>query len=473
MSSLNPLIDALKKSEADELRLVTGERIHVLRRGKRHEIGREPVLMTAIHQLAVELLGVDGAIVAQEVATSRPVTKDGDDYEVTVAPSSNGLTIVVRAERPPPSSTVPSSMPDVLPTPNPPLLSREPPPMREPLAAVRALPRSPSMRSPNVPSAAPPSSPDVPPSLLPAGVLGSTAAPVSFDDLLRDMVSRGASDLLLAAGTVPVYRVQGELQPARERPPLGAGEVLALLRPVAPERVLSAFEARRDADFGHALAPLGRFRVNLFVDHRGTCAQIRHVPQEVPSLDRLGMPPAVAELCRVARGLVFVTGAAGAGTTTAAAAMIDHVQRTRAAHVLTLEQPIEYVHGGGRGVVNQREVGAHTASFEAGLAAALRESPDVVFVSEVREAAVLRLAVEAAETGALVIATVRAATPVSAIDRVAALLPRDERLALRASLAGVLVGVVSLTLVKKAGGGQAVATEVATGAAAQALAIGS
>ena len=278
-------------------------------------------------------------------------------------------------------------------------------------------------------------------------------------DLLAFSVKRGASDLHLSAGVVPMLRIDGDMQPC-DLPVLGMERVRELVHSIMTDQQRSAFEAQHEADFACAVPGLGRFRVNAFEQQRGAGAVFRRIAQEVPSLESLGLGAVFRQLCDAPQGLILVTGATGSGKTTTLAAMIDHLNSTRQRHILTLEDPIEFIHAPRQCLVNQREVHCHTHSFAAALRAAMREDPDVIMLGEMRDLESIRLALTAAETGHLVLATLHTSSAAKTIDRLVDVFPGDEKAMVRAMLSESLQGVVCQTLVKKAGGGRVAAHEI-------------
>jgi len=282
----------------------------------------------------------------------------------------------------------------------------------------------------------------------------------ALERLLAAMVTEGASDLHLAGGQRPRWRIDGELREIQDAPVLGPESVLELLGPLMPERNRQEFLATNDTDFAHQLPGVARFRVNVFRDTGGVGAVFRQIPITILSLEQLAMPPVVAQLCALPKGLVLVTGPTGSGKSTTLAAMVDLINRTRGEHVVTLEDPVEFVHASHRSLVNQREVGAHTKSFARALRAVLREDPDIVLVGEMRDLETVSLALETANTGHLVLATLHTATAVSTIDRIVGLFPPEEQNRIRAVLADVLMGVVSQNLLRRLGGGRVAALEL-------------
>jgi len=282
----------------------------------------------------------------------------------------------------------------------------------------------------------------------------------ALDPLLRRMVTEGASDLHLSAGHRPWWRNSGELRALEDMPLLGPETVLAMLRPAMDARAQETFARDNDADFAYAIEGVARFRVNLFRDHHGVGSVIRVIPSKILSFEQLGLPVAVGRMTEHPKGLVLVTGPTGSGKSTTLAAMVDAINRTRPVHILTMEDPIEFVHPSQRALVNQREVGTHTTGFPRALKAALREDPDVVLVGELRDRETVQLALETANTGHLVFATLHTNTAASTIDRIVDLFPADQHGAVRSSLAETLRGVVCQTLCRRVGGGRVAALEV-------------
>lgn len=289
--------------------------------------------------------------------------------------------------------------------------------------------------------------------------VGSARAP-RLDALLRRMVAEGASDLHLSGGQQPRWRIDGEIHTLSDAPRLTATEVHELLGPVMQERSRVEFERDNDTDFAYALPGTARFRTNVFRDHGGVSAVLRQIPDKILTFDQLGLPPAAKALCEHPKGLVLVTGPTGSGKSTTLAAMIDAINATRKTHIVTLEDPIEFVHTSRESLVNQREVGPHTQSFSRALRAALREDPDIVLVGEMRDLETVSLALETANTGHLVFGTLHTATAISTVDRIVNLYPADQQAQVRATLADVLRGVIAQTLCRKIGGGRVAALEV-------------
>jgi twitching motility protein PilT len=283
-----------------------------------------------------------------------------------------------------------------------------------------------------------------------------------LDAMLKRMVAEGASDLHLSGGQAPRWRIDGQVQAIAGAAPLGARDVKELFEPVMEARHLQMFDEELDVDFAYAVPGVARFRVNLFHDRGGVGAVLRVIPTRIITLDQLAMPAPVAALCNHPKGLVLVTGPTGSGKSTTLAAMVDHINQSRASHIITMEDPIEFVHQSGRSLVNQREVGSHAKSFQRALRAALREDPDIVLVGEMRDRETVSLALETANTGHLVLGTLHTSTAASTVDRIVDIFPPDQQAQIRAGLAESLRGVVAQNLCRKMGGGRVAAVEVLT-----------
>ncbi|MGO3543193.1 MAG: type IV pilus twitching motility protein PilT [Pseudomonas helleri] len=278
-------------------------------------------------------------------------------------------------------------------------------------------------------------------------------------DLLAFSVKHGASDLHLSAGVAPMLRVDGDIQRS-DLPVLAPAAVRELIHSVMNSAQRSAFESAHEADFSYAVPGLGRFRVNAFEQQRGAGAVFRSITSQVPSLEGLGLGEVFKGLCGLSQGLVLVTGATGSGKSTTLAAMIDHINATRQQHILTIEDPIEYLHAPRQCLINQREVHRDTHSVAAALRAALREDPDVIMLGELRDLETIRLALTAAETGHLVLATLHTASAAKAVDRIIDVFAADEKAMVRTMLSESLQGVIAQTLVKRVGGGRVAAHEI-------------
>ena len=291
----------------------------------------------------------------------------------------------------------------------------------------------------------------------------------TIDQMFHSMVRQGASDLHLCVGSVPMIRKDGHMQPLDPAATVvTAPEIVQLLAPIMPEKNRKEYAERHDTDFAYEIADLARFRSNVFADRRGPGAVFRVIPSKILTAEQLGLSPHVIQLCALSKGLVLVTGPTGSGKSTTLCAMIDHVNKTRQDHIITIEDPIEFVHPNHKCLINQREVHTHTDSFKDALRAALREDPDIILVGELRDLETVAIAIETAETGHLVFGTLHTTTAASTVDRVIDQFPSDRQSQIRIMLSESLKGVIAQTLCRKIGGGRIAALEVllVTGAVA-------
>ncbi|NUN92496.1 MAG: type IV pilus twitching motility protein PilT [Verrucomicrobiae bacterium] len=283
-----------------------------------------------------------------------------------------------------------------------------------------------------------------------------------IDDYLRVMLEHKASDLHLSSGAVPMFRIAGTMTPISDQ--VSSPEtVLALVSEILPQRNREEFERIHDTDFAYPLEGVGRFRSNVFMDRHGPGAVFRLIPSKIMSFEELGLPESIKKLCFLTKGLVLVTGPTGSGKSTTLATMIDFINSTREDHIITIEDPIEFVHPNKKCLVNQREVHTHTESFKRALRAALREDPDIVLVGEMRDLETIMIALETAETGHLVFGTLHTTTAAGTIDRLINQFPADQQPQVRAALAEGLKGVIAQNLLKKKGGGRVAALEILMG----------
>ncbi len=269
-----------------------------------------------------------------------------------------------------------------------------------------------------------------------------------IDAFLKLGISQSCSDVHLAVGMPPMLRMTGELVPIRFRD-VGGPELESYVLEILTRSQQERFRGGEDLDFSYVSADGGRFRVNVFRKDTGVGAVFRAIPSEIPSLESLNLPPIVAKLCDYHQGMVLVTGSTGTGKSTTLAAMIDRLNATRTLNIISLEDPIEFVHRSKQSQVIQRELGSHLPTFAEGVRAAMREDPDVILVGELRDAETISMAMTAAETGHLVLGTLHTTSAVKTIDRVIDALPIEEREQTKTFLAQSLLAVVTQTLVKK------------------------
>jgi twitching motility protein PilT len=281
-----------------------------------------------------------------------------------------------------------------------------------------------------------------------------------MEALLREQAQRGASDLHLRSAEPVRYRIDGEIAVMPDANPLDGVLLERMLRSIMSERSLREFEETNDADLAYELEGVARFRVNVFRDRRGVGSVIRAIPSRMVTAAEMGISPEVQRLCELSKGLVLVTGPTGSGKSTTLCSLIDLVNQNRRDHIVTIEDPIEFVHENKGCLITQREVGVHTAGFKQALRAALREDPDVVLVGELRDLETVSIAIETAETGHLVFGTLHTSTAHSTIDRVIDQFPADRQAQVRVMLSESLKGVISQTLCRKVGGGRVAAREI-------------
>lgn len=278
---------------------------------------------------------------------------------------------------------------------------------------------------------------------------------------LRMMKAVDASDLHLSTGVVPMARIDGAMKALEPgHAPFEAEELRKILLEIAPETNREEFEETYDTDFAHAIEGVARFRANLFEDNKGPGGVFRQIPFEILSVEQIGLPQKVLDLCWLSKGLVLVTGPTGSGKSTTLATLIDFINQNRTDHIITIEDPIEFVHDNKKCLINQREIGTHTQSFKKALRAALREDPDIVLVGEMRDLETIAIAIETAETGHLVFGTLHTTSAPSTVDRIIDQFPADQQEQIRVMLSESLRGVIAQVLCKKQGGGRAAAYEV-------------
>ena len=278
-------------------------------------------------------------------------------------------------------------------------------------------------------------------------------------ELLGFTVKNKSSDLHLSAGLPPMIRVDGDLRKINV-PPLEPKEVLKIIYDIMNDKQRKEFEEHLETDFSFEIKDLSRFRVNAFTQSRGAGAVFRTIPSKILSMDDLGLPQVFADMASFPKGLVLVTGPTGSGKSTTLAAIIDYINATRYDHILTVEDPIEFVHTSNKSLVNQREVHRDTYSFSAALRSALREDPDVILVGELRDLETIRLAMTAAETGHLVFGTLHTNSATKTINRIIDVFPGDEKSMIRSMLSESLQAVIAQGLLKKVGGGRVAALEI-------------
>ena len=288
---------------------------------------------------------------------------------------------------------------------------------------------------------------------------GKSGAKAELDRLLKMLVEDGGSDLHLRVGQPPIIRKDGDLV-RKDGPPIEAELLQAMHESVMSKKDRAEFGETGDSDYAYEITGVARFRCNAGLDRLGPLGVFRVIPSKIPTCEEMGLSPEVQRLCYLTKGLVLVTGPTGSGKSTTLAAMVDLMNRERTDHILTIEDPIEFVHESRGCLVTHRQVGLHTQSFKAGLRAALREDPDIVLIGELRDLETVAIAIETAETGHLVFGTLHTNTAPSTIDRIVDQFPADQESQIRVMIGESLRGVISQTLCRKVGGGRVAAREI-------------
>jgi twitching motility protein PilT len=283
---------------------------------------------------------------------------------------------------------------------------------------------------------------------------------LQVDDLLRAMVEKGASDLHIKAGSPPGFRIDGDMVPQGDYGKLTPETTASLAAQLMSQEQRERFARERDIDFSHAVKDLARFRVNALHQRGSVGVVVRQIPDQIPSASQLGLPQICLDLAMKPRGLVLITGPTGSGKSTTLAAMIDHVNENVSGHILTMEDPLEFVHKDKKCFVTQRQIGQDCESFAQALRRALRQDPDVILIGEMRDLETISMAITAAETGHLVFGTLHTTSAISTVDRIIDVFPTDAQQQVRVQLSATLQGVVSQCLVPRKGGGRVAAREI-------------
>jgi twitching motility protein PilT len=284
-----------------------------------------------------------------------------------------------------------------------------------------------------------------------------------MEELFRTMVQWKASDLHICAGSPPMLRHDGEIKTIPEYAVLSEQDTERILYAISPERNTAEFKRRHDTDFAYQIPGLARFRCNFFMDRKGMGGVFRVIPSKIITAEDMGLSPEILQLCHLPKGLILVTGPTGSGKSTTLCALIDYINRNRNDHIITIEDPLEFVHENKKCLINQRQIGEHTDSFKDALRAALREDPDIVLVGEMRDLETVSIAIETAETGHLVFGTLHTSSAPSTVDRIIDQFPSDRQSQIRVMLSSSLKGVISQMLCKKIGGGRVPVLEVLIG----------
>jgi twitching motility protein PilT len=504
MAQLDRLLSAVLSNRADALTLDEGDPAKLETQGAARAVTKSPLTAQQVVGLVKEIAPPDAG---RQLDSSRAVTftyesSDGvftvrvahEDGKwrarvtpgVDAAPASDGAAGFDPLAGFQPSASFmadPTPAPAARPTPSAPT----PRPVARPTPSAPIANATPATAMPNVarpatplsvptarPAAAPPPAPaTAAPAASPAARAasraaldhvedfeGSEAARDMIEQLLRTTVERGASDLHLRCGEPPIIRLHGEMHRIEGWAALENDQLDTMLRSIMPERNRIEFAESNDTDYAHEIVGCARFRANALRDRMGVAAVFRQIPSQVVNVEQMQITPEVQQLCYLTKGLVLVTGPTGSGKSTTLCALIDMVNRVRNDHVITIEDPIEFVHPNKNCIITQRQVGVHTKSFKSALRAALREDPDIILVGELRDLETVSIAIETAETGHLVFGTLHTTTAPGTIDRIIDQFPADRQEQIRVMLADSLKGVISQTLCKKIGGGRVAAREI-------------
>jgi len=427
MATLDKFIQVMFQQGAASMRLASGAAVILEVEGAERPVTRDILTKSKIMALLREIApdGMKDHLDA-ESRMAFGYAVDGKRVDVEIAHAGDDVTVTIGPAKPRRSSAAISM----------PMEAR----MAAPAAEAAPAPRRPA------PTA--------------ATAEASSAAEERIQGFLQTLVKSGSSDLHLRVGEPPLIRKQGEMQRLPDIEALTIAEMEALLFSIMPDRNKKEFAETNDTDFAYEILDLARFRANVLRDRKGPAAVFRVIPTKVQTAEELNISEEVQKLCFLTKGLVLVTGPTGSGKSTTLAAMIDLINRKRTDHIITIEDPIEFVHPNKSCVITQRQVALHTESFKRALRAALREDPDIVLVGEMRDLETVAIAIETAETGHLVFGTLHTTTAASTVDRIIDQFPADRQSQIRVMLSESLKGVVAQILCKKIGGGRVAVREI-------------
>jgi twitching motility protein PilT len=458
---LDPFVDVLLRESADQLYLLPDEPVTIVKDGKPRKVSRQPLTDQHIYALLVEVAPPEAADkIDHQAETEFEYAADKGLVKVRIVPEGGRLTAVISPVRrasqemataAAPAKAAAASAEEVTAA-RPAVGGRgKTPPPKAPRASVIAA--APMVDAPVATSSAQ--------AALPGEFAAShyQAAEQRLGKLLRALVQSSSSDLHLRVGEPPMFRTHGEI--ARQGgPALSVQDLELLILSIMPERNRGEWKETGDTDFAYEISGVARYRVNAARDRKGPVAVFRVIPAKVVTVEEMGLTEEVQRLCHLTKGLVLVTGPTGSGKSTTLCALIDLVNRSRSDHIITIEDPIEFVHENKKCLITQRQVHVHTESFKTALRAALREDPDIVLVGEMRDLETIAIAIETAETGHLVFGTLHTTTAASTVDRMIDQFPADRQSQIRVMLSESLKGVISQTLCKKIGGGRVAAREI-------------
>ena len=433
---LDPFVDVMLRENADQLYLLPDEPVTIVKDGKPRKVSKQPLTDQHIYALMVEVAPPEAADKIDHGSETEFDYAGGNGLvRVRIVPEAGRLTAVISAVRRE-SQEQPAASPN-------------------PAAEVTAKrPAAPMVDSH-------PADTRAAPQALPSEFASSqyAAAEQKLGQLLRALVSSSSSDLHLRVGEPPMFRTHGEIK-RQTGNVLSVNDLELLILSIMPERNRGEWKETGDTDFAYEITGVARYRVNAARDRRGPVAVFRVIPAQVVTVKDMGLTDEVQKLCYLTKGLVLVTGPTGSGKSTTLCALIDLVNSTRSDHIITIEDPIEFVHENKKCLITQRQVHVHTESFKTALRAALREDPDIVLVGEMRDLETIAIAIETAETGHLVFGTLHTTTAASTVDRIIDQFPADRQAQIRVMLSESLKGVISQTLCKRIGGGRVAAREI-------------
>jgi twitching motility protein PilT len=450
--SLSNLLGTMLQQNGVELRLEPGVPVILVNASGTHNLTSAPLTTAEIGALVLPLIDEKVRKTLTALPQAEFTYKNGNagEFNVIARKSPKGLMVTFKSQPHTDASapTTNNSGPLSAPGHSGPLPD---------LAAAQVI-QHPSAPLPPAQQHAGPAQPHAKVVVPPRSVKMDTS---KMDSLLRAMAKAGGSDLHLSVSMPPLMRKDGQIMPLGTSPEgLTAELARPLLLSIMPQANREEFDRRHDTDFAYEIAGLARFRCNVFMDRKGMGGVFRVIPNEILTSEKLGLSHAILNLCKLNKGLVVVTGPTGSGKSTTLCAMVDFINRTRQDHLITIEDPIEFVHENKMCLVNQREVHNHTDSFKDALRAALREDPDIVLVGEMRDLETISIAIETAETGHLVFGTLHTTTAASTVDRIIDQFPTDRQAQIRVMLSESLRGVIAQTLLRKKGGGRIAALEV-------------
>ena len=443
MAQLDPYLALLAAGHGDTLLFIDGELATLARDGASRPVTKQPIGAAQLQTLLREIAPAEAHAGLAAGPTSFRYASGDVAYLVRTGERDGRFQLSVALE----ARVAAAGM-----TPAAGVAAVAPPPPATPAAASPAAP------APPAPAAAPRRVTVETPVVVSEAQV--EAAKGEIDALLRLMVERKASDLHLRCGEPPILRHDGEMVRIDGRAALGTTDLEAMLQSIMPDRNKAEYAKSNDTDYAYEIEGVARFRANAMRERKGAAAVFRVIPATVVTVEQMGVSQEVQNLCYLTKGLVLVTGPTGSGKSTTLCSLVDLVNRSRNDHVITIEDPIEFVHPNKNCIITQRQVGVHTSSFKSALRAALREDPDIILVGELRDLETVSIAIETAETGHLVFGTLHTTTAAGTIDRIIDQFPADRQEQIRVMLAESLKGVISQTLCKKIGGGRVAAREI-------------